>query len=245
VAARYFTIRGDWAAEGSPSIIGRYSLTDFGVQAVENMRGGRPLIINDNLAELAPEAAASFQKLGIAATICMPLVKDGRLIALMAIHHRDPWAWSPYDLALIHEVTERSWAHIERVGVEAELRAAAQAASERDLIAGQYVSVCVTDTGSGMTPDVVARAFDPFFTTKPLARERGWGCRWSMALPGSRAGRCGPIPRSARVLRCASTCPGILARRGRCAPGRRGVGPWRRRSGAGHRRRTSDPGANR
>jgi GAF domain-containing protein len=117
-----FTIRGDWAAPGSPSIVGHYSLADFGVLAVERLSAGQPLIVNDNLAELAPHEAATFQAIGIAATICMPLVRTGRLTALMAIHDRVPRIWTSYDLALISEVTERSWAHIERVGAAADLR---------------------------------------------------------------------------------------------------------------------------
>jgi hypothetical protein len=72
-----FTIRGDWAAEGSPSIVGHYSLADFGKLAVWNLSRGFPLIINDNLAELAPEEARTFQDIGIAATICMPLLREG------------------------------------------------------------------------------------------------------------------------------------------------------------------------
>lgn len=48
-------------------------------------------------------------------------------------------------------------------------------ARERDLEAGQYICVCVTDTGTGMTPDVLAKAFDPFFTTKPLGEGTGLG----------------------------------------------------------------------
>jgi PAS domain S-box-containing protein len=48
-------------------------------------------------------------------------------------------------------------------------------AAQRDLAPGQYVSICVTDTGTGMAPDVISRAFDPFFTTKPLGLGTGLG----------------------------------------------------------------------
>ncbi len=50
-----------------------------------------------------------------------------------------------------------------------------RAAAERDLPPGQYLSVCVTDTGTGMTPEVKAKAFDPFFTTKPMGQGTGLG----------------------------------------------------------------------
>ncbi|MBV1692427.1 PAS domain S-box protein [Novosphingobium sp. G106] len=91
--------------------------------AVRELGVGRPLIINDNLAEIAPEEAKTFQDIGIAATICMPLIKNGRLAALMAIHEKAPHHWSDYELHLIREVTARSWAHVERVGAQANLRA--------------------------------------------------------------------------------------------------------------------------
>ena len=117
-----FTIRGNWSAPGSISIVGHYSLAAFGKLAVKNLHAGLPLILYDNRAQLPADEASTFLNIGLAATICLPLVKEGRLTALMAIHDRVPRAWTGKELSTLTEVAERSWAHIERVRLIQNLR---------------------------------------------------------------------------------------------------------------------------
>jgi signal transduction histidine kinase len=49
-----------------------------------------------------------------------------------------------------------------------------RAARDRDIAPGQYVSLCVTDTGTGMAPDVAAHAFDPFLRPSRWVKARAW-----------------------------------------------------------------------
>ncbi len=54
-------------------------------------------------------------------------------------------------------------------------RMGGEAARALDIPEGEYLSLSVTDTGIGMTPEIIAKAFDPFFTTKPLGQGTGLG----------------------------------------------------------------------
>jgi PAS domain S-box-containing protein len=50
-----------------------------------------------------------------------------------------------------------------------------RSARERELNPGQYLSICVSDTGAGIPSEIVDRIFDPFFTTKPIGEGTGLG----------------------------------------------------------------------
>jgi CheY-like chemotaxis protein len=64
---------------------------------------------------------------------------------------------------------------IETANVTLTYDRAANEPPAESLAAGEYVTLSVTDTGSGMPPEVLKQAFEPFFTTKPIGKGTGLG----------------------------------------------------------------------
>ena len=118
-----FWIRSDYNAPGLQSSVGEYSLNLFGPRAASNLRAGECLVVRDVVGELAPgEGREMFQAIAIDAIICCPLINDGHLAAMMAVHQDRARDWTPNEISLVSEVVERCWAHVKRIGAEARLR---------------------------------------------------------------------------------------------------------------------------
>ncbi|MES2569855.1 MAG: PAS domain S-box protein, partial [Verrucomicrobiota bacterium] len=135
--SEHFNMQVDYT-DGCATVTGRYQLSLFGPRAVADMHGGRTLVIRDLDTELAMDAGAEmFNAIGIKAIVCCPLIKEGALRAMMAVHQNVPREWSPEEIALVQEVVERCWSTIERARAEAEVRERARLSALRADIAAR------------------------------------------------------------------------------------------------------------
>jgi signal transduction histidine kinase/ActR/RegA family two-component response regulator len=158
-----FTIRSDWSVEGVPSSEGVYSLDLFGPRATSNLRRGQPLVVHDVDRELGDEGGGRmFNAIGIKAVVCAGLVKESRLVALMAVHQGAPRRWTARDLSLIEEVVERCWAHIERVRDNAMLR-------EQDRHKDEFLATLAHELRNPLAPMKYAVAMLRMAGTPPTA----------------------------------------------------------------------------
>jgi light-regulated signal transduction histidine kinase (bacteriophytochrome) len=117
-----FTTLYDYT-DGCASTVGNYQLSLFGARAVDTLHSGQTLIIRNVEAELLPAGGADmFNAIGIKAIINCPLVKEGRMRAMMAVHQTTARDWKPAEITIVHDVVERCWATIERRTAEENIR---------------------------------------------------------------------------------------------------------------------------
>lgn len=115
----HFYIPGDYTREGVESIVGRYSMSQFGAEVLRLMRANEPYTVNNVLTDERVTKAdlAAYEQTTIQAVICVPLHKNGRFAACMAVHQRVPRVWRPEEIELVSFVSNRFWESIERARV--------------------------------------------------------------------------------------------------------------------------------
>jgi PAS domain S-box-containing protein len=122
--AEHFTVTSDWATGALPPLAGRHPIVAFGEEILHTLRAGRTLSIDDSHADPRTQPVlAAFVGIGLRAAVAVPLVRDGRLVAILHVHSARPRRWSETETALAETAAERTWAAVEQAKAEARLSA--------------------------------------------------------------------------------------------------------------------------
>ncbi|WP_372422018.1 PAS domain S-box protein [Salinarimonas chemoclinalis] len=168
-------VHADWSAHGVASIVGRHRLASYGPGMEAALREGRTVAVGDVAADPLAWGATTrdaYAAVGVKAHVALPLVRTGRLAALLFVHAAAPRHWSPDDLALVRDVGERTWEAVERARAEAELRESE--ARLRELADNISQFVWMADA-SGAIYWLNKRSLD--YSGKTLEELQGWGWR--------------------------------------------------------------------
>jgi PAS domain S-box-containing protein len=118
-------ISKDWTDGTAPAALTVYKLDAFDPSFFAALKCGRTISIADVRTAArtwSPAALALFERALIAAFIAVPLVKDGRLAALLGVQKGAPHAWQKNELALAQDVAERTWEAVERARISQALQ---------------------------------------------------------------------------------------------------------------------------
>lgn len=138
-----FRITGDYTSE-TFSIVGEFRMSAFGAEALQLMRKNKPYVVNDTEADTRTAANLEiYRQTGIRAVVSVPLHKNGRFAAGMAVHQNQPRVWTRDEIELIEMVVNRCWESIERARTVKNLRESE--ARFRNMADNAPVMIWITD----------------------------------------------------------------------------------------------------
>jgi PAS domain S-box-containing protein len=119
-------VRTEWTSGPDvPVLAGQKGfVSGFGAEAIAYLRSGQVMVVPD-IHDFIPDGDARrerWQELGLRALITAPLVREGKLKALLYVHEPEPREWKRSEAAMVRDVGERSWAAVERGQAEQSLR---------------------------------------------------------------------------------------------------------------------------
>ncbi len=115
-----FVVHKDFYSCGASPVVGRYRFDDFGEHAARTLKAGEILKSDDcgEIPGLSEKEREAYAALGIRAHMGVPLIKNGRLAALLTAHQTEPRHWTADEVALVEEVAHRTWDAVERSRAE-------------------------------------------------------------------------------------------------------------------------------
>jgi signal transduction histidine kinase len=132
---------------------GYIRISDFDPAILTLFRGGGTLVMDD-VAERIHDAdkLAAFSGAQIRAALAVPLVKDGRLVAVLSLHHASPRHWSDLQVKLAEDVAERTWAAVERARAEVALRQSEASLQEADRRKDEFLATLAHELRNPLAP---------------------------------------------------------------------------------------------
>ena len=106
-------------------IKGTYRLEDYGPKRLAALRSGENVVVPDIPSDesYAASEKAAYAQMDIVANLSIPILKSGRLVAVLGLHQKTPRVWTPEDIALAREIAERTWGAVEQARMEGRLLA--------------------------------------------------------------------------------------------------------------------------
>ena len=103
---------------------GPYGAGTYGHWIMQTYREGGRIVFSDARSDprFSPDERDAHAALDITAAVGVPLIKEGKLVAILAVHNAGPRQWTEDEIALIDETAERTWAAVERARAEDALR---------------------------------------------------------------------------------------------------------------------------
>jgi PAS domain S-box-containing protein len=116
-----FVITGNYV-RGVQSIVGRWPVAAFGEACVEAMLANEPFVVTDSEADprISPEDVKAFRATAIRAVVCVPLHKNGKFTAAMAVHQSHARNWTEDEIHLVQTVVGLCWESLERARLSEE-----------------------------------------------------------------------------------------------------------------------------
>ena len=116
-----FKIAGQYNRQ-IPDIAGQRRLSDFGQEARRLLREDEPYVVEDIDTHVPPPLDLhAYRRVMIQALVCVPLLKDRRMVAAMAVSQSTPRIWRPEEVALVRQAANRCDESLERARVARQL----------------------------------------------------------------------------------------------------------------------------
>ncbi|WP_324721004.1 PAS domain S-box protein [Salinimicrobium sp. HB62] len=134
-------------------VTGIYKISDYNKEMWEKLKKGETLVLNEVPLNLMKneEVEEDIIKKEIQAYIAVPLIKNGKLVAVISIHQKYPRSWNSLEIALVEEVCQQTWDEMQKAKAEKALKESEQ--RFRNLVEASALAVWETQPDGSIAVD--------------------------------------------------------------------------------------------